>query len=137
METATERLFRDTAGPIEELTWGRFVICGEEHAQTSELRIGKGKDIRILGTKVTRWKERDGHVLKKSMITGVYDEKLDVLVLGVGIEGAIEVPDKVRRDVAEHGIAELVIERTPDACRVYNERQRAGQRVALLAHGTC
>lgn len=130
-------LFHDEDGPIERFSWDRFVVCGEEHGETEEGRAGKGKDIRVIGTDVTRWKEREGHRLKRSMITGVYDVGVDVLVLGIGIEGAIEVPDKVKRDIADHGIRELFIERTPDACRTYNRLQREGTRVALLAHGTC
>lgn len=132
-----EVLFRDDAGPIEEMTWGRYVIRGEEHAGSGGERIGAGKDIRVIGTEVTRWKDREGHRLKKSMITGVYDKELDALVLGVGVEGLVEVPDTVKQDVADHGIREIVIERTPAACRAYNQLHRAGKRVALLAHGTC
>lgn len=128
-----EDVFHDDAGPIERFSWGTFVICGEEHSSGT----GAGKDVRIIGEKVTPWEERKGHRLKKSMITGVYDQSIEVLVIGVGVAGAIDVPDKVKRAVAEHGISKLVIKRTPEACRVYNELYRKGKRVALLAHGTC
>jgi len=130
-------LFQDKAGPIERFSWGMFVIRGETHGEGAEGRMGAGKDIRLIGKKATPWKERKGHRLKKSMITGVYDEDVDILVIGVGVSGCVEVPDKVRRDVADHGIAELAIERTPEACRTYNRLCRKGKRVALLAHGTC
>ncbi len=130
-------LFRDEAGPIEQFAWGCFVIRGEQHGDGSDGRMGKGKDIRIVGDKVTRWKEREGHRLKRSMITKVYGDDVEVLIIGAGVEGGIEVPEKVRKDVAKHGIPELIVERTPEACRVFNERYREGKRVALLAHGTC
>lgn len=129
--------FRDDEGPVERFTWGAFVIRGKQHSGSGEERIGAGKDIRVIGDKVSRWKERKGHRLKKSMITGVYEEDIDVLVIGIGAEGAIEVPDKVKRAVAEHGIDEIRIERTPEACRIYNKLYHKGKRVALLAHGTC
>lgn len=130
-------LFHDAAGPIERFSWDRFVICGKEHAHSGDERIGKGKDIRLIGTEVTRWKEREGHRLKKSMITGVYDQNIEVLVLGIGVQSAIEAPDKVKEDIAEHGITELIIAPTPEACRAYNRLYHEGKKVAMLAHGTC
>jgi len=133
---ATE-YFHDDQGPIESLTWGMFAIRGESHGECQLERLGAGKDIRIMGKKVTRWKERKGHRLKKSMVTGVYDKDLEVLVIGAGIERAIEVPDKTVRAIREHGISEVFIAPTPQACRMYNELYRKGKRVGLLAHGTC
>lgn len=133
----SELLFSDTAGPIEQMTWGCFVIAGEEHADTPLGRVGKGKDIRIAGGKVTRWKEREGHRLKKSMITGIYGNDVEVLVIGAGVRGALEVPDKVKRDAAKHGIKEVIVAPTPEACLLYNRYYREKRRVALLAHGTC
>jgi hypothetical protein len=137
--TATEHavLFQDAEGPIESLSWGSFVIRGAEHGQHAGERLGKGKDIRVVGEKVTRWKDREGHRLKKSMITGVYGEDLEALVLGIGVEGAVEVPEKVRKAIEEHGIAQIYTLPTPDACAMYNKLYREGKRVALLAHGTC
>lgn len=140
MKAATkdgEALFHDAEGPIEQFTSGTFVIRGDEHSRTAKGRVGAGKDIRLIGKKVTRWKERKGHRLKKSMITGVYDKDIDVLIIGTGVEDSVEVPDKVRGAVEKHGIPELVIEPTPQACRTYNKLYRKGIRVALLVHGTC
>jgi len=37
----------------------------------------------------------------------------------------------------EHGIKEVIVEATPDACKRYNKLYGKGKRVALLAHGTC
>lgn len=130
-------LFHDAAGPIEQFSWGHFIICGQEQSQSEAGRIGAGKDIRLIGQEVSRWKEREGHRLKKRMITGIYDKDITILVIGIGVEGAIEVPDKVKRDIEAHGIPTLIVERTPNACREYNKLYRAGKHVALLAHGTC
>jgi len=130
-------LFEDPAGPIERFSWGRFVVCGETHFKGSEGRVGAGKDIRLVGGTVTPWKERKGHRLKRSMITGVYDQGLEALIVGSGVHGLLETPEKVRKDVSGHGIAELIVVPTPDACGAYNRLHRLGKRVGLLAHGTC
>jgi len=126
-------MFDDPRGPIEHFSWGTFVIGGEEHSKTA----GVGKDIRLVGEEVSAWRERKGHKLKPSMITGVYDREVDVLIIGIGVYGAIECPEKVRDAVREDGISELILEPTPEACATYNAFFREGRRVALLAHGTC
>jgi|YNPNPStandDraft_1061719.scaffolds.fasta_scaffold02250_9 hypothetical protein len=130
-------LFTDPQGPIEHFSWGRYVIAGQEHAQSEDGETGMGKDIRLIGREVSRWEERKGHRLKKSMITGVYGKGLEVLIIGNGVHGALECPDKVREDIAAHGIPRLMVARTPEACRLYNQLYRQGVRVGLLAHGTC
>lgn len=126
-------MFDDQRGPIEHFSWGTFVVDGEEHSTNH----GVGKDIRLVGEDVTAWQERKGHKLKRSMITGVYDPDLDVLVIGLGVHSAIECPDKVKKAIREHGISELILQPTPQACATYNELFHRGRKVALLAHGTC
>ncbi len=127
------KILDDPRGPIEHFSWGTFVIDGEEHSTTS----GVGKDIRLIGEDVSAWDEREGHKLKKSMITGVYDCDVDVLIIGMGVHGAITCPDKVKKAIRAHGIAELILQPTPQACATYNELFHQGKKVALLAHGTC
>ncbi|MBS3784285.1 MAG: hypothetical protein KGY78_07570 [Anaerolineae bacterium] len=126
-------MFDDPRGPIERFSWGTFIIDGEEHSTSS----GAGKDIRLIGQDVTTWTERHGHKLKKSMITGVYDRDIDVLIIGLGVHSAIECPDKVKKAIRERGISELILQPTPQACGTYNELFHRGRKVALLAHGTC
>jgi hypothetical protein len=86
---------------------------------------------------VTEWKERKGHELRPSMITGVYGRGIEVLIIGSGVEGLLECPGEVKRTVKENGIPELIVARTPEACRLYNGLFHQGKCVALLAHGTC
>jgi len=126
-------MFDDPRGPIERFSWGTFVIDGQEHSMT----VGVGKDIRLIGEDVSAWRERKGHKLKRSMITGVYEQGVDVLVIGIGVHGAIACPEKVREAIRDHGISELILQPTPQACATYNELFHQGKKVALLAHGTC
>jgi len=96
-----------------------------------------GKDVRLVGEEVSEWRERKGRRLKNSMIAGVYDRYLDVLVIGIGVYGAVKRPREVRKTIHEHGISELILKPTPEACATYNELFHRGEKVALLAHGTC
>jgi hypothetical protein len=124
-------------GPIERYSWGRYVIQGSEHSENDYEVVGVGKDIRLIGRDVSEWQEREGHRLTRSMITGIYDNDIDTLVIGVGAEGRVKVPKKVIKAIHRHGIDRVILRRTPKACKVYNRLFRKGKRVALLAHGTC
>lgn len=127
-------MFRDPEGPIELFEWGRFVINGETHSMDGE---GVGKDICILQGEVSSWKERKGHKLKPEMVARVFGRGVSVLVIGNGVNGAIKVKKRTINAIMDAGIAELIIERTPKACEIYNQIVRDGRQAALLAHGTC
>jgi len=130
-------MFDEPNGPIEHFSWGKFIIFGKEHSKSDGEKVGAGKDIRLIGKDVTKWRERKGHQLTPSMITGVYGLGIEVLIIGIGVNGLIECPDEVKRSIRKNGIGPLILARTPDACRTYNAMFHKGKRVALLAHGTC
>ena len=130
-------MFRDPKGPIESFTFGEFVILGEEHSGSGDSRIRKGKDIRVIGDHVERWKEREGHELDRSMVEGVLDRDVRVVVIGNGEDGRLHVPEEVVKFLAKNGVEKVIVLRTPDACKEYNRLYHEGQKVALLAHGTC
>lgn len=130
-------MFDDPKGPIEHYSWGRFKIEGKEHADSGEARMGAGKDIQLIGRKVSRWKERKGHLLDKSMVKPILKEEISILVIGNGANGALVVPQEVIDYLMRKGIQEVIVMKTPDACKVYNQLYHQGKQVALLAHGTC
>jgi hypothetical protein len=122
---------------VEWIEWGLFRVRGERHGKTERGRIGVGKDIRVVGVDVTEWRERKGHTLTAEMITGVYGRGLESLVIGIGVDGAIACSDAVVAAIKSHGITQVVLQRTPEACRTYSALVREGRMAALLAHGTC
>ena len=118
-------------GPIEEVSWGRFKVWGKEHYRKDDgTIIGAGKDIRIYKDKITPWKERNGHYLTLDMITQVDD--CDILIIGIGMYGAISVSEEIKKKYKN-----LILEKTPKACEIFNKLYNQGKNVALLAHGTC
>ncbi len=124
-------------GPIEEVAWGKYVIKGVEHSTGGTEKKGFGKDIRIIGEKVSEWHERHEHQLRPEMITGIYEQGIQILVIGTGHDGAMKVNDETIESIRKHGIQEIIIEKTPGACRKYNEYFVKGYQVAMLSHGTC
>lgn len=126
-------MFDDPEGPITHFEWASFTINGQVH----NTEQGVGKDIMLSPAGLTPWKEREGHLLKPKMLKRAVDLHPDVLIVGNGVQGALDVSKKARKYVKEAGIPDLLILKTPDACREYNRQSRQGKRVILLAHGTC
>lgn len=126
-------MFEDRGGPIERFDWGVFTVNGRRHGGGE----GVGRDIRLIGDEISEWKERKGHVLTPDMIAGVFEHQPETLIIGCGVYGALECPDDVLADIRAHGIDDVRVLRTPDACKEYNALYHSGRRVALLAHGTC
>ena len=126
-------MFEDPAGPIEHFSWAKFVIRGREHSRHE----GEGKDILVIGEEVERWKDMGGHHLTRDSISILKGREIDVLVIGSGVNGIVEVSGDVRAGVTEMGIGKLIVQSTPRACGTYNDLYQKGIKVCLLAHGTC
>ena len=124
-------------GPIESYSFGKFIIDGKEHSGVNDKVRGQGKDILLVGKNVSEWKEREGHRLSLDMVTRVFDENIDILIIGAGADKALKCPKKVILKIKKHGISRVIVKRTQKACKVYNRLYKKGKKVALLAHGTC
>ncbi|HAE86130.1 MAG TPA: hypothetical protein DCG78_06460 [Anaerolineaceae bacterium] len=125
-------MFADPKGPITRFEWATFTINGQIHSPEA----GVGKDIFLSPQGVSAWYERKGHKLKAGMVKRALSLKPEVLIIGNGVEGALEIGKKARQEVEDAGV-KLVVLRTPEACREYNRLYHQGKRVILLAHGTC
>ena len=62
---------------------------------------------------------------------------VDILVIGIGVNSALNVPEETVQELHAHGIADVELHPTHLACARFNELYHQGRRVALLAHGTC
>jgi hypothetical protein len=127
-------MFKDHNGLIQSFDWGKFVINGVIHSMDGE---GVGKDVCIIHGKVYPWKARKGHQLQPEMVVCVFNQGVEVLVIGNGVNGALKVKKKTQKAIKAAGIETLVVERTPEACKIFNRLYSEGKNVALLAHGTC
>lgn len=88
-------MFLDSNGTIQRFSWGSFVIKGKEHSLTTNHESGVGKDIRIIGDHVSKWKERKGHILSKEMITKVLNKGVHTLIIGTGVDGMLECSEEL------------------------------------------
>jgi hypothetical protein len=111
---------------IEAYSFGRIVVGGQVH--TADLIILPG---RVVGG----WWREEGHSLSVADLAEVFAAKPDILIVGSGANGVMDVPAETREAVEAAGIR-LIVERTAAACQTYN-RLRATARVAAALHLTC
>ncbi|MEJ2314449.1 MAG: MTH938/NDUFAF3 family protein [Nitrospirota bacterium] len=78
---------------------------------------------------------REGHYLRPEDLGGVVAAKPDVVVIGTGANGVMQVPEKTVRWLEEKGIA-VKVARTAEAVKLYNRLCRDTRVVAAL-HLTC
>ncbi|MBI2956133.1 MAG: hypothetical protein HYY26_02350 [Acidobacteria bacterium] len=81
------------------------------------------------------WWRKEGHRLDKDDLRGVVAAKPDVLVVGTGYHGCMQVPQETLDFLNSLGI-EVYAERTAEACQRYNELKDVRKVVAAL-HLTC
>jgi len=117
---------------INSTKFGQIVIAGKKYSQ-----------VLIIGEKII---ERDYDKLKKLFGTAhkIVDWEIDqllsnnpeVIVIGTGQDGLLEVDEEFKQQMADRGIG-VIIDKTPEALKIYNERIQAGQRTNALIHTTC
>jgi len=81
------------------------------------------------------WWRRSGHQLCLDDIAEVMAEKPEVLIVGTGASGLVEVLPEVPPAADAQGI-KLIVETTDKACHTYNQLCRSHRVVAAL-HLTC
>lgn len=53
------------------------------------------------------------------------------LIIGNGVYGFLECPDSVIEYLRQKGIAEIIIEKIPNACKIYNQLFKEDKKVSL------
>mgnify|MGYP006308879883 CR=1 FL=1 len=95
---------------IEEYSFGLMVVDGKTYTN----------DLIIFPERIQpEWWRESGHSLCREDIEEILEEKPDVLVIGTGSSGVMDVPPETMKLIREEGI-ELVIEPTARAVDAYN-----------------
>lgn len=128
-------MFDDPAGPLECYEWGKYTIHGNEY-QWDIMVYGMGGGLVL----VEKWREfRDTpgvkHLVIPEMLHKVSALMPDVVIIGIGASGAARVRDDVKDFLGDS--VQLLIVRTPEACRIFNELHNEGKSVLAYLHGTC
>jgi hypothetical protein len=111
---------------IESYSFGKITVDGKTH--TSDLII-------LPGAVRPGWWRKEGHRLGKDDLKEIIEAAPDVLVIGTGNVGLMEVPQETLDHLAEHNVR-TVVARTAAACQRYNELAEQEQAAAAL-HLSC
>jgi hypothetical protein len=111
---------------IQGYRFGAMTVNGERHS----------KDLIVLPDRVVaNWWREKGHRLEVEDLWEVLDATPEVLVVGTGAYGMMDVPEKTRQAIEAANI-ELRIAQTGDAWQLYNDLQKQ-RRTAGAFHLTC
>ena len=115
-----------TTPKIDSYKFGRVMIDGETHT----------KDVIILPDRVIGgWWRKEGHALHSEDLDLLIEVAPDVLVVGKGAYGRMQITPGAREVLETAGI-ELLSENTDEACRQYNYL-REERKAAAALHLTC
>jgi len=110
---------------VDSYQFGRIVIDGKAY----------NRDVIILQDRVLNWWRKQGHLLQLEDLGEALAGKPDVFVIGSGYSGEMKVPEGLIQEIRAQGI-EVVVDRTTEAVRRYNELSKSKKVVAAL-HITC
>ncbi len=111
---------------IEHYTFGRVVIDGRAYT----------KDLIIFPERINpSWWRKEGHLLQLEDLEEVIKEKPELLIIGTGYHGVLEVPEGLSSALRAKGI-EVIVKKTAEAVEIYNKRYGTKKTVACL-HLTC
>lgn len=112
---------------IESYSFGRIIIDG----------AGYSNDLLIIGEEIkSNWWRKEGHSLGVSDIKDALDRlQPEVVIIGTGYFGMMNIPRETRSHLEERGI-ELLVERTEKASQLFNDLSKS-KRVLAGFHLTC
>ncbi len=108
---------------IDEYRFGYFIVDGKEY----------DSDIRIIDNIIEIWHD---HGLSWEDVEPVVKTKPKIIVIGTGSSGVVQVSDDIKEKIKQQGI-KLIIAKTQEACRIFNELRKKGERVNAVLHSTC
>ncbi|MEW6103647.1 MAG: MTH938/NDUFAF3 family protein [bacterium] len=111
---------------ISSYSFGRMVIDGKIYTQ----------DLIIYTDRIeSSWWRKRGHSVCIEDIKGIFKEKPEILVIGKGSPGMMNVLSETKEALLEHGIT-LIEEPTEKAVKSYNELSK-NKRLCGVFHLTC
>ena len=109
-----------------ESYFGRITINGRKFAS----------DVLIFPDRINgNWWRKEGHLLSIVDVKEIIDAKPEVLVVGTGYSGLMEIHPETEQSLRSSGI-ELMAAKTEKACQIYNDLSKSRRVVAAL-HLSC
>jgi len=117
---------RDKLMHIDHYSFGTIVIDGNTYTS----------DVIVYPDRVdSSWWRQEGHVLQKADLKDILAAKPDILIVGTGDSGVMNVPEGTLRFLESHNIT-VHIEKTGKAVELFNNRP-SDKKVIGAFHLTC
>jgi len=112
---------------IDSYSFGVMKVEGTEYTA----------DLIIFPDRITsNWWRRQGHNLAIEDLNDVLGFKPEVLVIGKGASGLMDIPASTKKVLQEEGI-EVIAKNTGQAWGIFNEQIEKGRKVVGAFHLTC
>ncbi|MFH1539560.1 MAG: Mth938-like domain-containing protein [bacterium] len=112
---------------IDSYSFGRIVIDGRTY--TSDVII-------LPDSVIGNWWRKSGHSLATDDLGDVFRHSPELLIVGQGASGIMDVPESTRKAIESKGI-KVIAQPTDRAVQTYNEAAERGENVAAALHLTC
>ena len=112
---------------ILEYEFGKIAI--ENKTYTSDVIISPEQVI-------DSWRRKQGHNLDITDLDDIVKAKPDMLIIGTGYYGRMQVPDETRQYLEQQGI-KVRQAKTGDAVAEFNALQKECARIVAALHLTC
>ena len=111
-----------------------------DHYRFGQIRVGGrdyDADVIIFPDRVQeRWWRREGHRLAKEDLQTVLTDAPQVLVIGTGYYGRMQIPEETLDSLRDAGV-KVRAARTGDAVDEFNQLQKEYARIVAALHLTC
>lgn len=112
---------------IDSYNFGEIKIDGREYKN----------DVIVFPDRVSPdWWRKEGHSLCMEDLKEVLDYSPDVLIIGKGANGVMDVPSAIKKQLEEKGI-DVIKEKTAAAVDIFNQKIEKDIRAAGAFHLTC
>jgi hypothetical protein len=112
---------------IESYSFGVMKVDGKEYRQ----------DLIVFPDKVRpNWWRKQGHSLAVEDVRDVIEFKPELLIVGTGDSGMMDIPATTEKALQDAGI-EVIAKNTAQAYSMFNEQIKKGKNVVGAFHLTC
>ena len=112
---------------ISDYEFGRIAVADKTY--TTDVIVAPGQVI-------DSWWRKQGHILQIEDLDDIVNAKPDMLIIGTGYYGRMQVPDATKQYLEERGIKVLQA-KTRDAVTEFNQLQKEYARIVAALHLTC
>jgi hypothetical protein len=117
---------------IESTKFGEVIVDGTKYHQVLVI----GDTVKERDTEKLKELYDTTHIIGDWEIQELLKENPQIVIVGTGQNGAMEVDENFSNEMNKKGI-EVIIAKTPEAIETYNEKAKGKKRINALIHTTC